>query len=273
MKKLFILPMIAALLLMVQGCTSFNVQNAMPVANVPEVSDLDPEYLVQVGDTIRVALRFVDDPRTPDVQTVIVRPDGKVFFDGLEEEVLLAGYTASKIREILVEKYSKVLNNPSISVNIAAFGPRNIYVGGEVRDIRIEHTFQRGQTVARAVFAVGYDTYRGDIERIIVLRQGRNGEKPLVMQVNIADALTNADTTQDIALRPNDVVFVPPKEIVQLGDLVAQINALVPLPGITYPVGSNWIMEQWGIGRGPGSGSTGAVTVIPATAPPAGATP
>lgn len=266
--KRFLIPLLAALLLMVQGCTSFDVRDAVPLSEVPEVSDIDHEYLVQVGDTIRVAIRTFDDPRNPDVQMVVVRPDGKAFFDMIEEEILLAGYTPAVIREILNAKYRDIIKNPSISVNLAAFGPRNIYVGGEVRDIRIEHSFQRGMTVARALFAVGYDTYRGDLERIIVLRQGANGEKPLVMQLDLADALTGRDHTQDISLRPNDVVFVPPKGIVQAGDLIAQINALVPLPGITYPVGSTWIMEQWGIGRGPGSGGTGAVTVIPATAPP-----
>ncbi len=265
MKRFLTLSM-AALLLLVQGCTSFEVQNAMPIASVPEVNDLDPEYLVQVGDTIRVAIRTYDEPRNPDIQNVLVRPDGKVFLDMIEEEILMAGYTASKIRDILLAKYRRVIKNPALSVNIASFGARNIYVGGEIRDIRIEHTFQRGQTAMRAIFAVGYDTYRADLGRVIVLRQGRNGEQPLVMQVDLTDALTNVDTSQDIALRPNDVVFVPPKDLVQAGDIVAQINALVPLPGITYPVGSTWIMEQWGIGRGYG-GDRGAVTTIPVGLP------
>lgn len=261
-------------LLLLQGCTSFNVQNAIPVSMVPNVSDIDPEYLIQVGDTIRVAIRTYDDPRNPDIQNVNVRPDGKAFFDMIEDEVLLAGYTPRKVRDLLLEKYSKVIKNPSVSVNLAAFGPRNIYVGGETRDIEIEHSFKRGQTALRAILMVGYDTYRADLDRVIILRQGQNGEKPTVMQLKLTAALRNEDHSQDVALRPNDVVFIPPKGIVQAGDLVAQIDALVPFKGIVYPVGSAWLIDEWGIGSGSGeaaavagSGYASGGAAAPATAP------
>ena len=74
----------------VQGCSSYNVQNATPVGDVVEAHDIDPEYLIQVGDTVRVGIRTYDDPTNADVTEVIVRPDGKVFFPLIEDEVLLA---------------------------------------------------------------------------------------------------------------------------------------------------------------------------------------
>jgi len=230
------------------ACNSYAVKNATPVAEVAGVSDIDPEYLIQVGDVVRVSLRTYDDPLNPEVTEVPVRPDGKVFFPLIDDEVLLAGYTPSSVRDILVEKYSEIIRDPNLTVNITSFGNRSIYVAGEVRDIRERFEFARGMTALRAVAAVGYDTYRASLDNVIVIRQAGNGNPPHVIQLNLDNALTNVDSSQDIMLRPNDVVFVPTRGIVQAGDVIARVNALVPLPGITYPVGSAALIDHWNIG-------------------------
>ena len=242
-----VLPLVA--LLALGGCSAYQVKDAVPVNQVVGVTDIDPEYLIQVGDTVRVSFRTFEDPRDPEVIDVIVRPDGKVFFPLLEDEILLAGYTPLMVRDILLEKYSKIIKNPALTVNISNFGDRSVYVGGEIRDIRIEHPFRRGMTALRSIMAVGYDTYRGDLENVIVVRQSINGQKPQVMQLDLVDALANKDYTQDIALRPNDIVFVPPKGLVQAGDVIRQIDALIPFKGIIYPIG----VLEYSEARWPGS--------------------
>ncbi len=245
MSKLFFFPVLA--LLFLSGCSGYQVRDAIPVDQVFGAYDVDPEYLVQVGDTVRVAFRTFEDPTNPEIVNVVVRPDGKAFFPLLDDEVLLAGYTPAAIRDALLTEYKKLIKNPSITVNIVNFGPRNIYVGGEIRDIRLEHTFNRGMTATRAIMMVGYDTYRGDLNNVIVVRQSENGKKPNIMQLRLKDALENRAPEQDIALRPNDIVFVPPKGMVQAGDVIRQIDGLIPFTGIIYPVGAAYAIDQMNI--------------------------
>jgi len=253
--KIIFLPVLIAL--MMTGCGSYNVYNATPVGEVPQVSEIEQDYLIQVNDVIRVTLRTFDSPVNGEVTEVPVRPDGKIYIPMLEDEILVAGYTTDEVRSNAIGQYKKLIKRPLLSVNIAEFAPRNVYVGGEIRDVPDNMPYFRNMTALRAVVKTGYDVRRADLNNVVVIRQQSNGNKPIVMALRLKDAITNVAPDQDILLMPNDVIIVPPKGVVAANDFIRQyINNMVPLPGITQPLGVLYLTDSLSIGEDNGVSSS-----------------
>jgi hypothetical protein len=61
------------------------------------------------------------------------------------------------------------------------------------------------------------------------------------MQLNLEDAIDNSDMSQDITLKPNDIVFVPKTTIANVNVWVDQyIRKNLPItPGVGYTFGNN----------------------------------
>lgn len=253
MKK--ILSVIAVSLLL-GACAPMDVRNAVPVDQIPNVSPVEAKYYIQVGDIIRVTLDDITGGITTPTGAVTtqaefelpVRPDGKILLPLLKQPVPVAGYTTTEVKKYLEKKYNKYVKSPSVLVNIIEFSPRVIYVMGETGDGESDFEaleYSTRLTALRAVATRGYDVMRANLKNIIIVRSQGAGKQPLVMSLNLKDAVKNVDFRQDIGLMPSDVVFIPKKTVVAVNDWVAQyINNNVPLPGLTYGIGTAIVIDR-----------------------------
>ena len=71
------------------------------------------EYFISVGDQLRV--EFVDDPEHS--RTITVRPDGQISLPAIGS-VMAAGQTADGLTKQVQQRYSRVLNQNSLSQNV-----------------------------------------------------------------------------------------------------------------------------------------------------------
>jgi polysaccharide export outer membrane protein len=151
--------------------------------------------------------------------------DGMVGFP-LIGMVNVNGKTIPQVNTLLLEKYSKYLKRPIITVILSAARPLNITLSGEVNTpgaytLPIENG-QKFPNLTQVIQGAGGLTPVADISQIQIRRQ--NGEIEETFRVNLWELLQRGDRRQNIVLRDGDVVIVPskastdPREVRQLAD-------------------------------------------------------
>jgi len=211
-------------LLVTAGCAT--VSNPTKVSNLkPAELSLPPdwEYKIQVGDHVDVKFFF-----NPDLsEQLVVRPDGRISLQ-LVPEIKAAGLTPRELTEALKREYSRELAKPELTVIVRTFSAQRIFVGGEVGKPG-DKPLVGPITVLQAVaMAEGFkETAR--ITEVIVIRRRPDG-RPLVMPVNIKAAISGVDVSQDLALMPYDVVYVPRSTMANANLFVDQfIRKMIPV--------------------------------------------
>jgi polysaccharide biosynthesis/export protein len=187
------------------------------------------EYRIQPGDTLDIKLFY--NPELNEVLTV--RPDGRITMQ-LVNDVMAAGRTPAELTAILSKAYSTELANPKVAVIVRSSISDKVYVDGEVNRAGMV-TLIGLTTILQSIAQAGgmKDTAKSD--EVLVLRRGEDNQINAI-QVNLKDALKGVDITQDIAVRPNDIVYVPKSTIADINTWVdLYIRKNVPLPvGIGY---------------------------------------
>lgn len=177
------------------------------------ISSAIPRYLIQPGDHLLVKFFYNNQLN----QKITVRPDGYISLE-LVQEVRAASLTTTELTNILKRKYSAYLRDPEISVIIEKFDKQKVFVDGEVRFPKM---IEMGgyMTLMQAITTAGGLRMTSRPEEVLVIR--RSGlNKPFVLAVNLAAAQDGSDVTQDIALKPNDIIFVPRSAIANVNNWV-----------------------------------------------------
>jgi polysaccharide biosynthesis/export protein len=192
------------------------------------VVDRQP-YRIRVGDQLDV--RFYKTPEL-NLEKEPVRNDGKISLD-LVGDVQAAGLGPDQLAESLRQAYSRELEDPRIAVIVREFGGQ-VFVGGEVgKPAALKYV--EGMTALQAIQSVGGFNDKASYENVILMR--RTTEKYEGYRLFLKQALNGDDFIQDVALQPNDVVFVPKSRIANVNLLVEQyITKNIPTIPIGIPV-------------------------------------
>jgi polysaccharide biosynthesis/export protein PslD len=186
-------------------------------------------YRIRVGDELDV--RFYKTPEL-NVEKVPVRNDGKISLD-LVGEVQAAGLGTDELAANLRSAYSKELEDPRIAVIVREFGGQ-VFVGGEVGK-PASLKFAEGMTALQAIQSAGGFNDKASLQNVILIR--RTTERYEGYRLFLKEALEGGDFNQDVALQPNDVVFVPKSRIANVNLLVEQyITKNIPTIPIGIPV-------------------------------------
>jgi polysaccharide biosynthesis/export protein len=203
------------------GCEPIIAPGAKVEATPNAVMALAP-YRIQRGDTLEV--KFVGTPELN--EQAVVRPDGKIAMPYLQD-VDVIGLQPAELRDRLVALYKDELRDPELSVFVRNFAADRFYVGGEVNHPGEFHATGK-TTVVQALFAAGGTKSSGELESVILIRRGDQGEAK-VHVLNIENALNAADPAADVELAPYDVVYVPPDGITQIDRWIdSHIKQIIP---------------------------------------------
>lgn len=219
------------------------IENAAPL---PE----SKAYLIQIGDELEIKFPYM--PNFTD--TVTVRPDGRISL-GLVGTLIAEGRTPEALEAELVQRYGEHLVEPSLTVIVRGFTTTQfvhagrvmtpppkllsdvyvvlrqhpvpkIYVAGEVA-VPGERAYTGPVTAMQAIIAAGGQKLSAEMRNVLILRKGSN-ERPMYIVRNLRSDLDGAGTN-DIALRPFDVVVVPKSSIASVQDFMDQyVYNLVP---------------------------------------------
>jgi polysaccharide export outer membrane protein len=171
------------------------------------------EYRLRVGDSIRV--QFTDEEQLS-YQTQLT-PTGTITvpFGG---EILATGLTTAELAEAISGSVSGYLRHPAVSVLVSTLAPQPVFVIGEVKTPGSFESVS-GLTVTSALASAGGILETGKTSSVMVVRTD-GVDEPVAYRVDVRDVLSGRDLSSDMALRPNDVVYVPKSFIGDVGTFV-----------------------------------------------------
>ena len=163
-----------------------------PVSNAPVSID----YVVGPGDEIEVLMWGRIDAH----YSLKVDREGKINFPQIGP-IQVAGLTFEEMSNVLIGK-AESITGVNISVSMGKLRTIQVFVLGEVESPGI-YTVSSIATVSNALLYSGGPTKLGSLRKIQIKRGGK-----LFRTIDLYDFMLKGDTTQDIRLMPQDVIFV-----------------------------------------------------------------
>ena len=229
--SVFLFPLLVACSHAVKGTSSpatAEPQKAPPPAE---------EYRIQAGDQLDIKFFYNKDLN----EQVTVRPDGRISLQ-LVRSIVAAGLTPEQLIDQLTKAYGAHLKDPEIAVIVRSFSSQRVYVDGEVGKPGML-PLAGPTTVRQAISQSGGFLYTGNTTDVLLIRQGP-GNQTLAMMVNMQKVLDGTDPSQDIYLKPFDIVYVPKTAITNANLWIEQyLTRMVPRIGFTaaFPAGNGII--------------------------------
>jgi len=198
-------------------------------------SEQPEDYRIGPGDDLSVVL-----PYNPELNYEgPVGPDSH-FTMPVVGIVSTAGKTVPEV-EVSISKAltdQHVASNPKVSVSIRHYA-QVVYVGGEVKTPGAV-ALQGKMDPLQAITVAGgmLDTARTG--EVVIIRRGADG-RPVRRVVDVAALVRDGDPAQQIALKPQDTIFVPKSSVAEVDLWVDQyINKTLPFNrGFSYSVNNN----------------------------------
>jgi polysaccharide export outer membrane protein len=163
------------------------------------------EYRLSKYDVINVVVIGMPE-KSNGFSDIMVGPDGYANLP-YAGTVKLAGLTIPETTELLRVKLGEYIKIPSMAVMIKEYGPRKVYVMGEVTKQGIYTLGSEYMNVFAAISSAGGITKRGRPKHIAVVRMVDG--KMQMQEVNFDRFIQKQDGTQNAALQDGDMVYVP----------------------------------------------------------------
>ena len=206
-KRRGLAPILAGLagVLLLAGCASRQTEVVAPLPAiappaVPGAVRDGANYLIERGDQLRIKFAF-----HPELDVKVpVAPDGNIDIPGVGQ-VTVEGKTADQVAGEIEVAASDQLRDPEVTVIVAEFGERLVYVGGEVR-LPGPVRFRDGMSPLQAIMDRGGFTEVARVDSVLHLSP--NGGSYSARRL---DYTTNLNKTELelAALGVYDVIYVP----------------------------------------------------------------
>lgn len=142
---------------------------------------------------------------------VPVRPDGMISFP-LVGDIKASGFTPQELKLLLENELSKFVKTPSVSVIVMAINSFKVYVLGEgvmgasgTMSSGMTSgviTFRKNTTLLQMLAQLG-SLKNADLNNAYLFREGKR------LNNDFFKLIVKGDFSQDIQLKPNDVIFIP----------------------------------------------------------------
>ncbi len=202
MKKHWLKAVLVLASLAACACGGVAAQEA-PAAPPARATDGN-EYIIGPGDTLQV---FVW--RNPELtKDVPVRPDGKISTP-LVEDMVAVGKTPTQLARDIEAVLAEYIRQPQVNIIVseAVSTFSQVKVIGQVINPQ-SVPYREGMTVMDAVLAVGgLGTFAAGNRAKLVRSLVGGGQKEF--RIRLADLVNKGDLSQNLALRPGDVIVVP----------------------------------------------------------------
>ena len=180
-----------------------------------------PSYRLFKGDTFNVlAIGFPDGIG---VNNITVGLDGYVQLPYVGS-IKMEGLTLDEAKEVLMESLGEYLRIPDMSLLITSYGPRKVYVMGNVASPGIHDLSIDRMNAYAALASAGGWTGRARSTRIQVIRV--HNDMMYYRTLNMKDYTKKHDLTQNVVLEDGDIVYVPASNGIKIAeDILPYVNA------------------------------------------------
>ncbi|MBY0469262.1 MAG: polysaccharide export protein [Burkholderiaceae bacterium] len=161
----------------------------------------DPAYVIGPEDALDISVWKDETLKS----SALVRPDGGISFP-LAGDFIVAGKTASQVRDELVKRLEKFIPEPVVTVSVVRVASYRIYVIGRVNK---PGDFQVGRNVdvLQALSIAGGMTPFASEDDIRIIRKVDG--KTVSIPFEYSRIRKGGDLSQNITLKSGDVLLVP----------------------------------------------------------------
>jgi polysaccharide export outer membrane protein len=192
----------------------------------PAPTERNPRYRICRDDVLLLSF-----PLSPELnQKVIVQPDGFVSLQGAGS-LYVAGLTLPGVVEAVKKAYAKTLHDPIVDVDLADFQKPFFTVLGQVGKPG-QYDLRYDITVTQAVAVAG--GFAATAKTQVFLYRAVSSNWAEVRELKIKDILNGKNISEDVHLRPGDMIFVPEKAITKFQRYVPYSIGIpiTPYPGV-----------------------------------------
>lgn len=174
----------------------------------------EPEYLLDVGDVIEIAVW-----RNPELsKTVTIRPDGRISLP-LAGEIKAAGTTPGQLSAMITASLGQTyIKDPKVTVIVEEVGSKQVLVLGEVRSPG-SYPMSHHLTTLKAIGLAGGQNKYAHLESTVIVRNPQ-ADKPNVYLIDVRKVLKKGGA-DNFVIQPGDIVFVPKSFLGKVDDLFA----------------------------------------------------
>lgn len=221
--------------LVVCGATAFAGQEPSPgtpsdserTANAPATpADTVPphtRYRIQRGDSLELTFPFLPTFN----QAMTVQPDGFITLRGIGEQQA-EGLTVSQLTEALRGRYTSILRDPVITVELRDF-EKPYFVATGMVERPGKYELRGDTTLTQALAMAGGFRPRAKRTNVALFRRAPDGAAGVVVQeFNVKKLLDGRELANDPRLEPRDLLFVSKSGA---PDMATFVNAVLPTLG------------------------------------------
>ncbi|MFO0773240.1 MAG: polysaccharide biosynthesis/export family protein [Nitrospiraceae bacterium] len=169
-----------------------------------------PEYILGPEDVLEIAV-WKNNDLSKQVQ---VRPDGRISLP-LVGDVSAVGKTAGQLTDEISGRLRAYMENPTVSILVREVNSYQIYVLGEVNKPG-KYPLKSKLTLLQAVTVAGGFTQVAARNKIVVFRFGKENEGLIKIKASYDDIVIRDGSSQNIELKPGDLIVVPSETMVVL---------------------------------------------------------
>jgi polysaccharide biosynthesis/export protein len=144
--------------------------------------------------------------RTAESAGNVVGEDG-TFFYPFAGVVQAAGRTVEEIRDELIQKLSKFIEEVQLDVRVASYRSQRAYIVGEVAEPGIQLVQDIPLTVLEAINRAGGVTTEADLRNITLTRDDKT------YSINLLSLYEGGNTSQNVLLQHGDVLNIPDNQL------------------------------------------------------------
>ncbi|RZJ41039.1 MAG: polysaccharide export protein [Brevundimonas sp.] len=189
-------------------------------------TDAEPEYVLSVNDEIDVSM-----PTAPELNRQLkVGPDGRITLP-LIGQVMAGDRTLMELQGEVAAAYASQLVRPLVEVSLRQAGPIRVFVAGEVKTPGV-YEINGDMDAYQAVIAAGDYTTIAKPEQVALIRRGPGGSR----MIRVVDLRPRRAVA--IAIRRNDIIYVPRSNLGELANFFTLIRNALPV-GFSYSINGN----------------------------------
>ncbi len=189
----------------VTGIANAGLASARSDADHTAPAERNPRYRICRGDVL--VLSF---PLSPELnQKVIVQPDGFISLQSTGY-IRIEGLTVTGVVEAVKKAYAGTLHDPIVDVDLTDFQKPFFTVLGQVGKPG-QYDLRYDITVTQAVAVAG--GFAPTAKTQVFLYRAVSSNWAEVRELKIKDILSGRNISEDVHLRPGDMIFVPEKAI------------------------------------------------------------
>jgi polysaccharide export outer membrane protein len=199
-----------------------------PASTAPEFQQRTPRYHIEAGDTFDLIFELSPEFN----QTVVaVQPDGFVTLRGVGD-LKVAGQTVPELTQTLRTAYSKILNDPLISVVLKDFEKPYFVAGGQVAKPG-KYDMHGQTTLTQAIEIAGGFQSSAKHSQVMLFRRV-DDQWTEAKLIDVKKMEKSGNLKEDPFLHPGDMLIVPKNTMSKIDRFIPNMSMGAYLP-LTIP--------------------------------------